>query len=82
MPDYKMGSDDNITNKTFEELAKKLNKSLEETKLYVLYALENQGVDKDQNLKGLFEKTGKSWGQKPEEAKREVLQMLMSQLQK
>lgn len=67
-PQDKMGHDDNITDHTLEELAKKRGKSLEDTKKELLQAINEGKVIQDPELKLMFEKASKAWGQPIEEA--------------
>lgn len=69
-----MGSPDNITNNTFSLLAKKWNKSEEETKRIIYSALKDNTFTSEEEE--LFQKAAKAWGQSVEEAKKKTQEML------
>lgn len=71
-----MGSSDNITNTTFDELAKKKGKSTEELKHSVQKSLEESGQTE---IEDSFQKAAGSWGQSVEEAKKNTLKLLKKQ---
>lgn len=72
-PNDNMGSDDNITNSTFDKLSKKWNK---DSKAEVKKLLENNKVDDNPDAKEMFEKASRAWGQPIEEAKTNTLKLL------
>ncbi len=80
-----MGSDDNITESTFEHLAEHLGKSILETRLLVFHILEEKKASKNPSVNPeiaeLFTKAAKSWGQSVEEAEKNTHRLLQKQLQ-
>ena len=73
-----MGSDDNITTKTFENIAHKWGISHDEAKMRVFnYLKDNKS---DPFLEGIFKKASEAWGQTVDEAKKEVLKLLTEEL--
>lgn len=83
-PHDDMGSPDNITEQTLIDLSTHLNKSLTDTKLYLIGLLEtkNSELEKNNHLKEMFEKSSKAWGQSVDEAKKNTLDLLKSQVKK
>jgi hypothetical protein len=77
--DDNMGSDDNITNKTFSEIAKKKNKSVDEVKHDVLHMLD-EGKITDSDVEQMFVVASKVWGQSIEEAKKNTKDLLQDVL--
>ncbi len=79
-----MGSDDNITEETFEHLAGDLGKSVQDVKLMVFHQLEEKqagkSVEMEPHLVELFNKAAKSWGQSVEEAQKNTFRLLRKQL--
>ncbi|HKC14367.1 MAG TPA: hypothetical protein VKC89_00155 [Patescibacteria group bacterium] len=72
-PNDNMGSDDNITNSTFDKLTKKWNK---DSKATARNLLEGNKVDENPDLKEIFEKAANTWGQSVGEAKSNALKLL------
>lgn len=72
-PNDNMGSDDNITNSTFEDLAKKKRKSADELKDSVQSSLEKNVPTE---IEDSFTKAANAWGQPIEEAKFNTLKLL------
>ncbi|MDO8599990.1 MAG: hypothetical protein Q7R44_01080 [bacterium] len=68
-----MGSDDNITNSTFEDLAKKKVKSADKLKDSVQSSLEK---NVSTEIEDSFTKAANAWGQSIEEAKSNTLKLL------
>lgn len=75
IPQDDMGSEDNITDSTFEALAKKIKKTPEETKHYVLRLLES-GETTDPHVEEIFVRASKAWGQAIPDAKKYTLELL------
>ena len=75
-PNDDMGSEDNITNSTLEKFAKKHGKSVSDIKNHLRSHLENNTLDKDPELKEMFQKAADTWGQSVEEAKANTLKLL------
>jgi len=75
-PQDNMGSDENITESTFDELSKKWNKSLEETKKTVLSMLKEKKVSENPELFQLFQKASKAWGQSADVAQKNAQDFL------
>ncbi|MBI2049427.1 hypothetical protein HYT32_00725 [Candidatus Roizmanbacteria bacterium] len=73
-----MGSANNITEQTLESLSKKWNKSLSETKKTIFEFLDKN--TKDPQLEDLFGKASGAWGQSVDEAKKNTLELLKSQV--
>ena len=80
MPDDPMGHPENVTNEVLRTLAKKLDKDFDETRRMVLTALEENKVDENPDLKDMFEKASKAWGQSIEEAKENAKDLLSQEL--
>lgn len=74
-PQDDMGSNDNITDSTFEGLASHWKKSPKETKSMVCKMLEDRKIT-DPHLIAMFEKSAKAWGQSLEEAKNNTYRLL------
>jgi len=77
--DDDMGHQDNITNQTFGLLAKKLNKSLLDTKKLVYdYIADSSTLSGEEEVAvdQMFSKASLAWGQSVDEAKKEVAHML------
>jgi hypothetical protein len=79
-PQDDMGSQDNITESTFEHLAKHWNKPIKETKSIVYKMLQEGKID-DSHLVEMFEKAAKAWGQSIDEAKMSTQRLLKNQLE-
>lgn len=75
LPDDNMGSDQNITDATFEELAKKKDKSVDEVKHDVLHMLEEDTIS-DTAVEEVFVAASKVWGQSVAEAKKNTKELL------
>ncbi len=69
-----MGNPHNITESTFDTLAKKLNKSVADTKKFVASLIINK--DKNPEIEEMFANAAKAWGQSIDEAKSETLKLL------
>ena len=84
MPDDDMGHPDNITNSTFEALGKKVGKNFHDTQHLVYDYLEAQNNDpeapKNADVEEMFTKASKAWGQSMREAKKQVFNMLKSEM--
>lgn len=78
MPDDDMGAPVNITNETFQKLAKKWGKNEREAKEMVLKALDENNLNDD--MKIMFEDASKAWGQELVEAEKETQKMLQKEL--
>lgn len=79
LPDDDMGHQDNITNKTFENLAKEMNSTCESVKNEMKSWLEKELVgDHTKNLyfEKVFNRASQAWGQSIEDAKKETLKLL------
>lgn len=72
-PNDDMGSDDNITNSTFDKLSQKWNK---DSKAEVKNLLETDKTSENLDVAGMFEKAASAWGQPIEEAKSNTLKLL------
>jgi len=72
-PNDSMGSDDNITNSTFDKLSKKLNK---DSKTEVKNLLEADKASENPDVAEMFEKAANAWGQSVVEAKANTLKLL------
>jgi S-adenosylmethionine/arginine decarboxylase-like enzyme len=81
-----MGSIDNITVHTFDELATKRNKNIKEIKHYVFTFLSKEYLKKkqrtDEELEEIFVKAAKAWGQSVREAKEQTYKLLRQELGK
>ena len=75
-PQDKMGHDDNITDDTFGKLAKKWGKSVEDTKSEVLKSINDGKVSNNPDMKEMFEKASKAWGQTVGEAQQNTKDLL------
>lgn len=75
-PQDKMGHDDNITDSTFQQLAKTWGKSIDETKKTVLTAIEENKTKDYPELITIFKKAAKAWGQTVEEAQENTKDLL------
>lgn len=80
MSDDPMGHPENITNSVLENLAKKWVKSFDETRRIVLESLENDKADENPDIKDMFLKASKAWGQSIEEAKANTKDLLKQEL--
>lgn len=80
MPDDSMGHPENITNDVLHKLAHKWVKDFDETRKIVLDALESDKVDENPDLKDMFEKACKAWGQDINEAKANTKDLLQQEL--
>ena len=84
IPDDDMGHPDNITNSTFESLGKKVGKNFHDTQHFVYDYLEAQNNDpeaaKNAEIEEMFLKASKAWGQSMGEAKKQVFNMLKSEM--
>lgn len=81
IPDDTMGHDDNITDHSFEELAKKLGKSTDETKQMVFEMLEKNEVTHPE-VQSMFMRASQAWGQSVDEAKKNTHDLLKDTLEK
>lgn len=81
-PNDDMGSNDNITNATFESLAEKWKMDILGAKHKVFDFLESKKTQNESDIREVFEKAASAWGQPVEEAKRQVHQMLKWELKK
>lgn len=84
IPDDDMGHPDNITISTFQALGKKVGKNLHDTQhwVYDYLAAQNANPDsaKNPDIEEMFLKASKAWGQSMNEAKKQVFNMLKSEL--
>lgn len=78
MPDDTMGNPSNITNDTFKTLAKRWDKSFEETQKMVKDMLAKGETNKD--FEEVLEKAAKAWGQSIDEAKQNTLELLTQEM--
>lgn len=84
IPDDDMGHPDNITNSTLNHLGEHWGKSLPEVQKIVYDQLQKEfageKIDWDSHILEMFEKASKAWGQSIEDAKRNTLELLKSQI--
>lgn len=82
-PHDNMSNKDNITTETLEHLAEHGGKSLGEMEKLLLGWLENNNskLEKDPHLKEMFDKAAKAWGQSVDEAKKNTLSLLKSEIE-
>lgn len=84
VPDDDMGNQDNITNNTLTHLGKHWGKNLEEVQKIVYDQLQREfageKINWDSHIIEMFEKASKAWGQSIEDAKRNTLELLKSQI--
>lgn len=76
IPDDDMGHQDNITNKTLDEMAKKMGKSMHDIQHELHDYLEKKGDNKE--FEEMFEKAASAWGQSVDEAKKNTKELLAS----
>ncbi len=76
-----MGHPENITNSVLETLAKKWGKSLDETRQMILKSIEDNKVDENPDIKEMFIKASKAWGQSIDEAKENTKDLLKQELE-
>jgi hypothetical protein len=79
IPDDPMGSDDNITNKTFEQIAKKEGKTVHDIQMAVYNMLEHDEIT-DPNVIQMFEAASRAWGQPIDDAKKYTKELLKNVL--
>lgn len=81
-PKDDMGSPDNIIDKTLETLSTHWKKSLDQTKkdLFELLSRDDKSLTEEPYLNELFTKAAKSWGQSVEEAKKNIMNLLKTQI--
>lgn len=82
-PTDDMGHNDNITNQTqLKALSLYWKKSFKETQknLLEMLELEDPNLEKDVFLKDMFENAAHAWGQSVNEAKKNTLLLLKSEL--
>ena len=79
LPDDNMGSDDNITTKSFEHIAKEEGKSVEQVQKEVYQMLKNGRITSS-HVTEMFIKASKVWGQSIEEAEKNTKELLEQQL--
>lgn len=80
LPQDNMGSEDNITDDTFKDLADHWKISLEDTKVKVLEMLKNNQAEKDSYLNNIFINATKVWGQSKNEAIKNTRELLDRQM--
>ncbi len=83
-PDDDMGSLKNITNQTLTHLAQHLGKSEVQTKemLFNFLSTNDPALESDANISAMFTEAAKAWGQSVDEAKKNTLALLKTQLKK
>lgn len=79
IPQDDMGNPQNITNSTFEKLASLRQVSIEEIKKLVYDYLVEEKTD-DIQLEEMFANAATSWNQSLEEARKETLKLLKTQI--
>lgn len=79
LPDDSMGSEENITNKKFEDLAAKKGKSVDDVKHDVFHMVES-GKITDPDVKTMFSKASEVWGQSEQEAEKNTRELLQQVL--
>lgn len=79
IPDDDMGHPENITEKTLESLAGKKNKTKESIKKKLAEDLRSNSEDLDSDIKEIFDRASKVWGQPIDEAKKNTLSLLTQQ---
>lgn len=79
IPDDDMGSKDNITNKTLEDTAAKLGKSVHDLKHEVFEYIETKS-NNNKDFEDMFEKAANAWGQSIDEAKKNTHELLKSNM--
>jgi hypothetical protein len=84
-----MGSENNITEHTFEHLAQLLHMSPSEAKLHVYHLLEKQKestfkeiVHEEPEITEMFVNAAKAWGQSVEEARRQTYTLLQPEVKR
>jgi hypothetical protein len=81
LPNDPMGSDDNITNRTFEHIAKEQGKSLRNIQKDVYNMLKVNKIT-NKHVDEMLLKATKVWGQSLEEAKKNTMELLKHELKK
>ena len=79
-PHDDMGNPDNITESTFQHLAKHWNKPLKETKT-IIYTMLKEDNMTDSHIVEMFDKAANAWGQSVQEAKIVTLRLLKGQIE-
>jgi hypothetical protein len=75
LPKDNMGSENNITDKTFSEMARKKNKDIVTVQHEVLHMLESDKIT-DADVEAMFGTASKVWGQSVIEAKQNTKELL------
>jgi len=79
IPDDDMGHKDNITNKTLEDTAQQLGKSLHDLQHEVFDYIEKKESN-NKEFEDMFEKAAAAWGQSVDEAKKNTRELLKSDM--
>ena len=80
-PEDDMGHPHNITNSTLKHLGEHWGTDLPETEKRVLAMLESGNIT-DEHVTEMFETAAKAWGQSVDEAKKNAIALLKSELSK